>query len=520
MAWRDRPATFAAATLGAAFDAARGRAAAAADRAAAASVVAALLPHVEPTERTIAESVETLLACVDDPAAIEVVAAALPARARDDHRIAAALARVARRAHERGAARSVLVLLDLLLATPESAALVDEAWAAAAFAALAPAEVGSSPRVARVRRLWAEHKKTRPSWLGDVDDEKTDLFLPSFSRARHAELVAVGAMPPPVARSAGRYRLLEEIGAGGMGTVHLARLAGSCGFERWAAIKQLHPYFQEDDDFVRMFLDEARLTAAIVHPNVASILELGREDDGYWIAMEYLHGEPLSAWLRSVRVSGRPVPPEIACRIVADAAAGLHAAHELASPDGAPLELVHRDVTPHNVFVTFDGATKVVDFGLAKLSAVEGTRCAGRSVAGKLPYMSPEQVRGERVDRRADVFGLGVILWELTTTRRLFRRETDLDTLSQVLECTPPRPSTVVAGYPGDLEGVVMKALAKDPAARYATARELSRALSSVLHRRSLLVGAEEVAAYARSLLADQVRARDACLARHRGSMT
>jgi len=306
----------------------------------------------------------------------------------------------------------------------------------------------------------------------------------------------------------GRYRVVDEIGIGGMASVHLARMDGPGGFQKWVAIKRIHPHLVEDETFVHMFLDEARVAARISHPNVAQVFDLGKHEDTYWIAMEYLHGEPLREVMRRTEELGQPMPPEIACRVIADAAEGLHAAHELLGKNGEKLQLVHRDVTPHNLFVTYDGTTKVVDFGIAKFSSRMASTRAG-TLKGKLAYMSPEQVSGEQIDRRTDVFALGVVLWELTTGQRLFRMESDLDTLAKVQECNVPRPSAVVRGYPIDLEKIVMKALAKQKNERYKTARELSRALQSLLMRRGLFIASDEVAAYTQSIFVDRIRKRE-----------
>ena len=309
----------------------------------------------------------------------------------------------------------------------------------------------------------------------------------------------------------GRYRVVDEIGVGGMASVHLARMDGPGGFQKWVAIKRIHPHLVEDETFVNMFLDEARVAARISHPNVATVFELGKHEDTYWIAMEYLHGEPLREVMRRTEEMGQPMPPEIACRAIADACEGLHSAHELLGRNGEKLQLVHRDVTPHNLFVTYDGTTKVVDFGIAKFSSRMANTRAG-TLKGKLAYMSPEQVAGEPIDRRTDVFALGVVLWELTTGQRLFRMENDLDTLAKVQECNVPRPSTIVRGYPIDLEKIAMKALAKNKNERYRTSRELSRALQSLLMRRGLFIASDEVASYMTSIFADRIQKREAHL--------
>lgn len=326
----------------------------------------------------------------------------------------------------------------------------------------------------------------------------------------NAEAAATGSDPGGT-YFLGRYRVVDEIGLGGMASVHLARMDGPGGFQRWVAIKKIHAHLIEDESFVQMFLDEARVAARINHPNVVSVYDLGKHDDTYWIAMEYLHGEALREIMRRTEELGTAMPPEIACRVIADAAEGLHAAHELLGKNGEQLDLVHRDVTPHNLFVTYDGVTKVVDFGIAKFASRMSTTRAG-TLKGKLAYMSPEQVQGEQIDRRTDIFALGVVLWELTTGQRLFRMENDLDTLAKVQECNVPRPSTLIRGYPIDLEKIVMKALSKNRAERFRTAREFSRALQGLLMRRGLFVASDEVSGYIRSIFQDRIAKREAHL--------
>ena len=319
--------------------------------------------------------------------------------------------------------------------------------------------------------------------------------------------------PPQGTFFLGRYRVVEEIGVGGMASVHLARMDGPGGFQKWVAIKRIHPNLVEDDQFVDMFLDEARIAAGINHANVAQVFDLGKDDGTYWIAMEYLHGEPLRELMRRCEDRAHLVSPDIAARICAEACEGLHAAHELRGTNGQLLGLVHRDVTPHNLFITYEGTTKVVDFGIAKVADRLSETRAG-TLKGKLAYMSPEQVRGQDdVDRTTDIFALGVVLWELTTGHRLFRMDTDLDTLEKVQACVVPPPSTVLAGYPIELESVVMRALAKKKSDRFQTAREFARALNVYLQRRAVLVGPEEVSAFMHALFSDRIRAREAHLA-------
>jgi serine/threonine-protein kinase len=310
----------------------------------------------------------------------------------------------------------------------------------------------------------------------------------------------------------GRYRVVDEIGVGGMASVHLARMDGPGGFQKWVAIKRIHPHLVEDDQFVDMFLDEARIAAGINHANVAQVFDLGKDDNTYWIAMEYLHGEPLREVMRRAEERRMRIMPDLAARICADAADGLHAAHELRGKNGQLLGLVHRDVTPHNLFLTYEGYTKVVDFGIAKVADRLSSTRAG-TLKGKLAYMSPEQVRGAEVDRTTDIFALGVVLWELTTNQRLFRMDTDLDTLEKVQACVVPPPSTIIPGYPPELEACIMKALSKRKQDRFATARDFSRALQSFLMRSGSFCGPEEVATFVRQVFADRIAKREAHLA-------
>jgi serine/threonine-protein kinase len=307
----------------------------------------------------------------------------------------------------------------------------------------------------------------------------------------------------------GRYRVVDEIGIGGMASVHLARADGPGGFQKWVAIKRIHPHLVEDDQFVHMFLDEARIAARISHANVAQVFELGEGDGTYWIAMEYLHGEPLREVMRSMEDGTAPrMGYEIAAKIIADAAEGLHSAHDMRGKNGELMGLVHRDVTPHNLFITYDGTVKVVDFGIAKVAGRLSSTRAG-TLKGKLAYMSPEQVRGAEIDRRTDIFALGVVLWELTTGQRLFRTESDLETLEKVQNCVVPRPSSLMRDFPPALESIVMTALAKEPDRRFQTARDFSRALQQFLVRQGMLVGPEEVSGYMRSMFGDRIQRRN-----------
>ena len=305
----------------------------------------------------------------------------------------------------------------------------------------------------------------------------------------------------------GRYRVVDEIGVGGMATVHLARMDGEGGFQKWVAIKKVHAHLTQDEHFVNMFLDEARIAAKISHPNVAQVFELGTHEQTYWIAMEYLQGEPVREVMRINEERGQSLAPDLAACVIADAAEGLHAAHELKGKRGEPLNLVHRDVSPHNLFLTYDGQVKVVDFGIAKVSGRLSRTRAG-TLKGKLAYMAPEQLRGEEVDRRTDIFALGIVLWELTTGKRLFRMDNEIDTLEKVRLCIVPPPSHGRPDFPTELESIVMRALEKDPARRFQSAKDLSRALHKYLMHAGAFVGREELAAYVTGLFTDRIKKR------------
>ncbi len=289
----------------------------------------------------------------------------------------------------------------------------------------------------------------------------------------------------------GRYVLRSVLASGGMASVYLAHLTGPHGFEKTIAVKRIHPHLVRDRRFVEMFLDEARVAALIHHPNVCAVMDFGEDDGAPYIVMEYLSGESFSSVLKKARKEGG-CPMWLAARVVHDAARGLEAAHELAGPDGRPMGVVHRDVSPQNIFVLYDGVTKVVDFGVARargrLSVTQTNE-----VKGKLPYMAPEQYENDAIDHRADVWALGVVLWESTTSRRLFRAANDAATIARVLHKPIPLPSTVVPEYPKELEAIVMKCLARDLAKRYATAEELAEDLEQFLYRSGKPAGTSQV---------------------------
>ena len=282
-------------------------------------------------------------------------------------------------------------------------------------------------------------------------------------------------------RAYGRYLLQYEIASGGMASVYLARAMGAAGFERAIAIKRIHPHLAKKPTFVDMFLDEARLNARIAHPNVCSVLDFGEADGSYFMAMEYLVGQPLSRVLGAVslrpELATSPRWHALAARILADACQGLHAAHELVDDHGYPLNVVHRDFTPHNVFVTYDGAVKVFDFGVARAEGRVHQTETGM-LKGKLAYMSPEQLARAPIDRRLDVWAAGVCLWELLTLRRLFGTRSEIEIVQAIGSEVILEPSLVRAGVPKELDAITMRALERDPDRRTNSARILARELN------------------------------------------
>ncbi|MCC6746557.1 MAG: protein kinase [Deltaproteobacteria bacterium] len=277
----------------------------------------------------------------------------------------------------------------------------------------------------------------------------------------------------------GKYELLEEIGHGGMATVHRAVLHGMQGFSRPVVIKRILPELAKDEHFVRMFVDEARVSALLQHPNIVQIYDFGGTDE-YFIAMEHIDGVPL---LRFMRHYGRrnPVPVEAAAYVMLQVCLGLHYAHVL-QRDGRPLGLVHRDVSPGNVMLSFQGAVKVVDFGIAKAAeAIDREETRTGTMKGKWSYMSPEQAEGKDVTARSDVFSAGVVLWELLAGRRLFKGKTDYLTLTNVVQARSPLISSVRPDLPEELDRICACALSKRPADRFASAQSMAEALEGLL---------------------------------------
>jgi serine/threonine-protein kinase len=271
-----------------------------------------------------------------------------------------------------------------------------------------------------------------------------------------------------------------EIASGGMATVHFGRLVGPAGFARPVAIKRLRPQYASDPDFVKMFLDEARLAARIAHPNVVPTLDVVDTDGEVFLVMEYVRGVTLSHLVRSAKQHEARFPPPISVGIVSAILQGLHAAHEATSDLGDRLELVHRDISPQNVLIGSDGVTRLLDFGIAKASGRLQTTRDG-TLKGKLSYMAPEQVRNEAISPRTDLYAAAVILWELLTGKRLFHADSEVGTITRVLSAPVVRPIALVPDLPPALDRLVVRGLERDPSKRFASAREMAAELSACL---------------------------------------
>jgi len=263
-----------------------------------------------------------------------------------------------------------------------------------------------------------------------------------------------------------------------MATVYLGNKAGVAGFERLVAIKRCHPHLSDDEEFVTMFLDEARLAARIHHPNVVATLDVDCTDAPY-LVMDYVEGDSLGSLLRRAGKQKSRLPVGVVVRVMIDALLGLHAAHELRDLDGDLLNLVHRDVSPQNILVGVDGVSRITDFGIAFAAARSTVTQAGR-IKGKFSYMAPEQVKGGEATRRIDVFGAGIVLWEALAGRPLFRRQDDAATINAVLNQAVVPPSSISEDVPPALDAIVLKALERDPARRFQTAAEMAEALEQL----------------------------------------
>jgi serine/threonine protein kinase len=303
----------------------------------------------------------------------------------------------------------------------------------------------------------------------------------------------------------GKYEILRRLAVGGMAEIYLARAGGIEGFEKHVVLKRILPQYADNEEFVNMFLDEARLAATLHHSNVVQVYDIGAVDSQYFLTMEYLEGQDGRQLMRNVTQRGGALPLEHALSIVMGVCAGLHYAHTRLV-DGKPLNLVHRDVSPQNVFVTYDGGVKLLDFGIARASSrLSETR--GGTLKGKIAYMSPEQCAGQPLDQRSDIFSAAIILWELTTGRRLFTGDNDFEVMRKVKEEDPPRPSAVSFAYPLALEKIVLKGLKRNRDERYHSAEDLLLDLDAFAREAKLAVSPVRLSRWMRETFAYEIEA-------------
>jgi eukaryotic-like serine/threonine-protein kinase len=310
--------------------------------------------------------------------------------------------------------------------------------------------------------------------------------------------------PAPGKLLAGRYLLYEPIASGGMATVHYGRLVATGGFSRAVAIKRLHPALATDPDFLATFLDEARIAARVRHPNVVSVLDVVSDAEELFLVMEYVHGETLARLVRAASQCSERVPLPVSAAIVSGVLHGLHAAHEATNEEGEPLGIVHRDVSPQNVLIGTDGAPHLVDFGIAKAIGRTQTTRDGQ-LKGKLPYMAVEQLRGQPVSRRTDVYAACVVLWELLTGERMFQGE-DAAIYGKVLDGCRVPPIELVPELPPELDALVMRGLSLDPEARHSTARGMALELERIVRPATASEVGSWVAGVAGEVLEDRAR--------------
>ena len=320
-------------------------------------------------------------------------------------------------------------------------------------------------------------------------------FLPPATHQVHGQPQVIRLEPKEVA---GRYVLLRLLAVGGMAEVWLARQTGIAGFEKLVVLKKIHPHLASNPEFVRMFLDEARTAGDLRHANVVSVTDAGADGGTYFIVMEYLHGRDLSQVVQRCTARSEKVPLGHALQVVSEAALGLDYAHLKLDLRGAAQQIVHRDVSPQNVFVTFDGGTKLLDFGIASASS-RTTQTEAGVVKGKFGYMSPEQVDGALLDARSDQFSLAIVLHELLAQQPLFGRKSESETFRAVSQCSVA-PLTDISP---ELNGVVLKALSKDPAQRFESCGDFAVALTGILESEAIAHSAARVGAWLKTMFTE-----------------
>lgn len=317
---------------------------------------------------------------------------------------------------------------------------------------------------------------------------------------------------PPFPEKVGKYELLLPIGTGGMATVYLARSTGVGGFERDVALKLVHAHLRTDEESKLQLLEEAKLAARIRHPNVVPVLEVDEDPLGLFLVMDYVEGDTLSGLSRLCRSAGKTIPLPLIGRILNDALLGLHAAHELTDETGKPLNLVHRDFSPQNILLSTQGITRLADFGVAK-AADRAVRTKTGLVKGKISYMSPEQARGQPVDRRCDVWAAGVVAWELIAGKRMHRSDDDVATLLSIVTEDPPRLDSVVPHVPKALSNTVASALTPDTGRRCPTAEALRKSLLKAFEDAGGIADAQDLATFVQQMVRTKLDERKAAVA-------
>jgi serine/threonine protein kinase len=308
---------------------------------------------------------------------------------------------------------------------------------------------------------------------------------------------------PHEGTTSNRYAILGRLAGGGMAEIFLVRATSDAGVERFVVLKRVLAERSRDPMFARMFLDEARLAAQLQHPNIAQVYDIGKLAGSFFFTMEYVHGEDVRSLLKRVTALRRQFPIHLACYIATGALAALHHAHERCSSDGQPLGIVHRDVSPSNVMVSYEGGVKLLDFGVAKAHQREAESRAG-TIKGKIGYLSPEQCKGFPVDRRSDIYSLGIVLYELLTGKRLYRRDTDFATMMAIVQEPVPPPSSVRPEISADLDRVVLTALEKEPDGRFAKAQDMQEAIEAIALREQHALSGTAMGRFMRELFGDR----------------
>jgi len=287
-------------------------------------------------------------------------------------------------------------------------------------------------------------------------------------------------LPEPI--QFGKYTLFERIGRGGMADVYKGRISGPAGFERTFVVKRILPHLSDDATFIKMFVDEAKMSARLAHPNIVQIFELGAVDGEYFISMEYVRGRDLADTMRAIWKTMGPPRPELVAYVGREACRALAYAHSLTDESGRPLGMIHRDVSPSNIMLSYEGAVKLLDFGIAKALGEAPEITKSGTMKGKYAYMAPDQTDGDDVDHRIDIFSCGIVMHEVLTGRRLFKGQNDILTIERVRRCEVPPPSQQNPMVPPELDAIVLKALAKDRNRRWANAADMADALDDVVH--------------------------------------